>query len=57
MITITLSVNPANDEEAALVRSAFTTMLQSLAFKGISVSLSANAYDEDEEGQPEEPGE
>lgn len=54
MMIVNMSVTPADDEEAVLVLAAFSTMLQSMALKGISISVSVNTYGEDEENvEPE----
>lgn len=52
---ITLSIQPASDKETADALSMVTLVVQSLAAKGIDVSLSVNTYGEDDESAPEEP--
>lgn len=54
MMNINLSVLPTDDDEAALALSAVTTLMQSLAFKGVGVSVSINTYNDSVEEEPEE---
>jgi hypothetical protein len=56
MMTVNLSVLPADEEESVMVLNMASTLLQSLALKGISVSVSVNTYGEDEEEHKEDNG-
>lgn len=49
MMNLSLLASPENDEEAALVLAAFSAFVQSLALKGIAVSMHVTPYTEDEQ--------
>lgn len=52
--TLTLSVLPTSDKETADALGMLTLVVQSLAAKGIDVSLSVNTYGEDDEPEPDD---